>query len=194
MGISRMSPAVVTVAHVAVRAAVTAAAVAQNGAHAAHAAVLNAYLAVGQRAVALGSLPPGTQNDFNTIQNWMLGVGAVVGVGSLIAVGVMMMGDHGHGKGAHHGSKLVKVFAGMALVGSASAIGSATPSLTMTPREVVQGPSGPDDSAGRDGSSARPPSGCWWCSCWCGWWSRRPARTRQAPPRRRGGRPRRPPR
>jgi hypothetical protein len=55
----------------------------------------------------------------------MLGLGATVAVGSLIAVGIMMMGDHGQASGHRHGSKLIKVFAGMALVGSASAIGSA---------------------------------------------------------------------
>jgi len=118
-----VSIALINAAHIGLRAAVVAATLVRSGVRASNAAV--AYLANGPRLVALGSLPPGTQADVNTVQSWMLGVGATVAVGSLIAVGVMMMGDHGQASGHRHGSKLIKVFAGMALVGSASAIGSA---------------------------------------------------------------------
>jgi hypothetical protein len=119
------SVAVTTVVHVLARVVVKAATLAQSGVRATHQAVAVAYVATGPRVLALGSLPPGTQTDISTVQSWMLGVGATVAVGSLVAVGVMMMGDHGQASGHRHGSKLIKVFAGMALVGSASAIGSA---------------------------------------------------------------------
>ena len=118
-----LSIALINAAHVGLRAGPVVATLVRSGVQASHAAA--AYLAHGPRLMTLGSLPPGTQGDINTIQSWMLGVGATVAVGSLIAVGIMMMGDHGQASGHRHGSKLIKVFAGMALVGSASAIGSA---------------------------------------------------------------------
>ena len=118
-----VSTALINAAHVGLRAALVTATLVRSGVRASNAAV--AYLTNGPRLTALGSLPPGTQGDINTVQSWMLGIGATVAVGSLIAVGVMMMGDHGQASGHRHGSKLIKVFAGMALVGSASAIGSA---------------------------------------------------------------------
>ena len=120
-----VSVALIGATHGAVRVAMNAATLFHSGVRAAHQTVAAAYTAVGLRALALGSLPPGTQSDINTVQSWMLGLGATVAVGSLIAVGIMMMGDHGQASGHRHGSKLIKVFAGMALVGSASAIGSA---------------------------------------------------------------------
>jgi len=117
--------ALISASHGAVGVAVQAARFIRSGVQATHLTVAAAYTDAGPRALALGSLPPGTQGDINTVQSWMLGVGATVAVGSLIAVGIMMMGDHGQASGHRHGGKLIKVFAGMALVGSASAIGSA---------------------------------------------------------------------
>ncbi len=118
-----VSTALINAAHVGLRTVLVTATLVRSGVRASNAAM--AYLTNGPHLTALGSLPPGTQGDINTVQSWMLGIGASVAVGSLIAVGVMMMGDHGQASGHRHGSKLIKVFAGMALVGSASAIGSA---------------------------------------------------------------------
>jgi cytochrome bd-type quinol oxidase subunit 2 len=125
MSVMGVTVVLINAAHGAALVAVKAASLFQSGVRASHQALAAAYATAGPRALALGSLPPGTQSDINTVQSWMLGLGATVAVGSLIAVGIMMMGDHGQASGHRHGSKLIKVFAGMALVGSASAIGSA---------------------------------------------------------------------